>query len=141
MPIPFIVAGAAIFGGAAAGVGAAAAATAGLTAAEVVGAAVASGIAAEMLSDDDKPKNKTSSDGKKKISRSDVPEDVRRQIEGKNQKFSSQLEEFETKGFGYYYGRDGYIKNHFISKGFLQQAAKLGSVSAQNALKNWKFNC
>ena len=139
MPIPFIVAGAAIFGGAAAGVGAAAAATAGLTAAEVVGAAVASGIAGEMLSDDDD--KKTPSTEKEKISRSDVPEDVRRQIEGKNQKFSSQIEEFETKGFGYYYERDGYIKNHFISKGFLQQAAKLGSVSAQNALKNWKFNC
>lgn len=76
MPIPFIVAGAAIFGGAAAGVGAAAAAAAGATAAEVVGAAVASGIAAEMLSDDDKPKNKTSPTEKEKIDESQVPADV-----------------------------------------------------------------
>ena len=126
MPIPFLIAGAA--------------ALAGATAVETA----AVGVAAAVLTSDKKkePEAKTS---REKISASDVPDDIRRQIEGSRQvegsrrshrtdvKYSPQ--QYYEMGMEYYYGRNGRPINRTTAEVFLRRAAGSGHEAAGRQMR------
>ena len=120
MPIPFLIAGAA--------------ALAGATAVETA----AVGVAAAVLTSDKKkePEAKTS---REKISASDVPEDIRRQVEGSRRSHRTDVkyspQQYYEMGMEYYYGRNGRPINRTTAEVFLRRAAGSGHEAAGRQMR------
>lgn len=99
-----------------------------------VGAVVASAVM-----DDDK-KDLQTSKSREQVSASEVPEEIRRQIEGGSSKNyypsgSDSAETFYQKAQNYYYGSNGYYKDRLKAKELYLKAAKLGHNRAKNVLR------
>lgn len=124
MPLPFLIAGAA--------------ALAGATVAETA----AVGVAAAVLTSDNKKKPEVKTT-REQISASEVPDDVRRQIEGKsgiryNDDVKYSPEQYYTLANEYYYGYGRQI-NRTTAKVFFQRAADAGHEAALRQLKLLRF--
>ena len=92
------------------------------------------GVVADELLSDDKKELQTSTD-RKQISASDVPADIRTQIEGSptitNENFYNDYE----KAHNYYYGLNGFQQNKSKAKGLYLRAAQNGNYEAKMQLK------
>ena len=137
MPLPFLVAaGAALVGGAASAGAAAVAAAAGATAAEVAGAAVAGAVAKEVLGDKKKHEPKTSTK-REQISASQVPADIRRQIEGQSTLNFNNMsaQELYQAGNEFYYGWNGRSVDRIMAHSLYRESASRGHSRAQDQLR------
>ena len=121
MPLPFLIAGAA--------------ALAGATAVETA----AVGVAAAVLTSDKKkaPEAKTS---REQISASDVPDDVRRQIEGDLRiQNETDADILYQMGNEYYYGWNGRRVDHLKAKECFKKAKDAGHKGAKQQIYNLIF--
>ena len=115
--LPFLVAGAAaMMGTSAAG-------------------AAAAGVAAAVLTSDKKkaPEAKTS---REKISASDVPDDIRRQVESQNNSYADTCYRMANE---FYYGLKGINVNHQVARGLYKKAADAGHEGARRQLHSLIF--
>ena len=96
------------------------------------------GIVADELLSDDKKELQTSTD-RKQVSASDVPEDIRRQIEGQTKNFQSNQEKKAKNWFRYaneyYYGLNGEKIDKNQAKKFFEMAANAGHYEAKKKLR------
>ena len=123
MPLPFLIAGAA--------------ALAGATVAETA----AVGVAAAVLTSD-KKKEPTTKTTREQISASDVPDDIRRQVEGSRQVESqnnSQADIYYRMANEFYYGLKGINVNHQVARGLYKKAADAGHEGARRQLHSLIF--
>lgn len=108
----------------------------------LIAGAVGALVASEVM--DDNKKELQTSKSREQVSASDVPADIRAQIEGrtKNFKSKSSLSNNEKKAKNwyryaneYYYGLNGESVDYSIAKTFFQMAADAGHFEAKKKLR------
>ena len=104
----------------------------------LIAGAVGALVASEVM--DDNKKELQTSKSREQVSASEVPEEIRRQIEGGSSRNyypsdSDSAETFYQKAQNYYYGLNGYSRNLTIAESFYKRAASAGHYEAKQKLR------
>ena len=107
----------------------------------LIAGAVGALVASEVM--DDNKKELQTSKSREQVSASEVPEEIRKQIEGQTKNLSpmESAQEIYDMANNYYYGLNGYKQDKSKAKGLYYKAADKGLWKAKSQLKNiWSID-